>query len=652
MSHIADFVSSLTDEIRFHGGHNENGKRITLKAGKLTLLLENGSLRYITVGKNEIIRMIYFALRDSNWLTIRPVILDLLTEIGETSFKIKYKSLYAAGDISFTAWFIIEGRSDGSIVFTLDGEANSSFKKNRIGFCVLHPAKEYSGRIFKVIHNDNTIEDIPFPEEISPYPIFRDIKALLWESAAGKFRMDFIGDIFETEDQRNWTDSTFKTYSTPLSIPFPVVIKKGTRIYQRIDFRPEKISKGYSKKEELIKISVLNEKPIRIPPIGLSRSSRSIQLTPLEMRILRILHIDHYRVELLLFDTKWRSVADQGIIESSGMNCTIEFALIFDDRYMEQVKDFIEWVNLKRPRIAGLLLFHKSHPSTPATLSKELIPLLREELSDIKIGTGTNANFAELNRKRTDNQAADYVCYSIHPQEHASDNLTLVENLEAQESTIRSANFFSGRKGIWISPVTIQRRFNANNNYYETPSLENQVPSPIDTRLMSIFGACWTAGSLKYLIEGGAAGITYYETAGNRGIIQGEYPSNWPGRFPAERGMIFPSFFVFKFILSNKQMKMVRSTSSNPLAAESIILSSDRELNMIIVNYTGIPQKIKIYGCTGQIRYYLLNSDNYHEVVSNYLWTGNKNVIVESTLKPLMLEPYSIIFAQGRLRKK
>ena len=29
------------------------------------------------------------------------------------------------------------------------------------------------------------------------------------------------GDVFEMEDQRNWTDASFKTYCTPLRQPFP-----------------------------------------------------------------------------------------------------------------------------------------------------------------------------------------------------------------------------------------------------------------------------------------------------------------------------------------------------------------------------------------------------------------------------------------------
>ena len=44
----------------------------------------------------------------------------------------------------------------------------------------------------------------------------------------------FAGDLFEMEDQRNWTDGSFKIYGTPLSLPFPVEIRAGDRVRQRV----------------------------------------------------------------------------------------------------------------------------------------------------------------------------------------------------------------------------------------------------------------------------------------------------------------------------------------------------------------------------------------------------------------------------------
>ena len=42
------------------------------------------------------------------------------------------------------------------------------------------------------------------------------------------------GDAYEMEDQRNWTDASYKTYIRPLALPWPYTIKKGARFAQKV----------------------------------------------------------------------------------------------------------------------------------------------------------------------------------------------------------------------------------------------------------------------------------------------------------------------------------------------------------------------------------------------------------------------------------
>ena len=116
---------------------------------------------------------------------------------------------------------LIEGREDNSITFTMEGIALESFEKNRIGFCVLHPIDGCAGTNCVIAHSDGSLEQSVFPEQISPDQVFRDIRSMKWMANTVHCRLDFEGDIFETEDQRNWTDASYKTYSTPLSASFP-----------------------------------------------------------------------------------------------------------------------------------------------------------------------------------------------------------------------------------------------------------------------------------------------------------------------------------------------------------------------------------------------------------------------------------------------
>ena len=42
------------------------------------------------------------------------------------------------------------------------------------------------------------------------------------------------GDVFEMEDQRNWSDGSYKTYCRPLDLPYPYPLKAGQEIRQSI----------------------------------------------------------------------------------------------------------------------------------------------------------------------------------------------------------------------------------------------------------------------------------------------------------------------------------------------------------------------------------------------------------------------------------
>ena len=644
---IKEFADRLPERIKQTGTMEEKSAWISLKAGKLKMIYSNGAFRYISSGSNELIRMIYAAVRDREWNSVTPVIVDEKIRIQEESFSITLKCLYHSPEINFSAEFSIEGKQDNSITIAMEGEALETFAKNRTGFCILHPVESCAGRNCIIEHPDGSSEQSFFPEEISPVQVFRDIKSMTWLSGRIKCRMDFEGDIFETEDQRNWTDASFKTYSTPLSVPYPAIVEKDTRIYQKVVFIAEGQFETETGLEEKNTIKLYPEETFRIPSIGICRSGSSTPINKNELKTIRAIRFDHYRVDLHLYNDNWITTARMASEESSDLGYQLELALFFDDNYFRQTDDFIKWYSEKKPYVSYIILFHILHPSTPGQLALDIIPLLREMDARVRIVTGTNANFAQLNRNRPGDTGADNVCYSIHPQEHLSDNYTLVENLKAQEYSVLSAIKFSGDKEIIISPVTIQRRFNANKSLAELPWSGHGIPPQVDSRQMSLFGGCWTAGSLKYLCESGPDSITYYETAGERGIIQGDHDSQWPLFFPAIRGMIFPSYHVFKFLLTNKSMRLIRSVSSNPLILDCLALTDGKQVRIILANFSGASQLLNFECCSGLFRIRTLNSDSFGNAASDPRWSGIENERVVRSDSTFELDPYSINFISG-----
>lgn len=650
MGSVSEFPNTPEKEKIRPGNNNTNSGEIYLRAGDLSMIFESGSLRYISAGKNELIRMIYASVRDSNWLTISPLIECEKIKKNERSFSITFRCLYQSGAMAFSADYTFEGKKDNTIILTMEGVTLTKFEKNRIGFCVLHPIEGCSGKNCVIDHTDGSSEESFFPEEISPHQIFKDIKSMRWLSGGINCKLDFEGDIFETEDQRNWTDGSYKTYSTPLSLARPVTLEKGVKIFQRVRFQAEG---SFSISELLDKHTIIKVKPeenYRLPDIGVCQSSHSSIPLKKETSIIRLLRFDHYRVDLHLFEDNWQVKADKAANESIDFGFPIELALFFDDNMLIQIASFVKWYSQKKSAISRILLYHKTQPVTPDYLANKVIPTIRNVMPEVKIANGTNANFAELNRNRPGDTGNDNICYSIHPQEHAFDNKTLVENLKAQEYTVRSAMAFTGKKGITVSPVTLQRRFNANISFLETPWIGKEIPPQIDNRMMSLFGACWTVASLKYLSEAGANSITFYETFGERGIYQGERDPFWPSQFPSFKGMIFPVYHVFRYVLGIKNYNGIKCTSSNPLIIECLALSDGKQAKLILTNFTGKDQPVSLDCYSGLFRIRSLNSSSFSKAVTDYRWNG---IDTEKIIKPkniFSLEPYSVNFIEGWIK--
>jgi hypothetical protein len=232
-------VDAFPDNVIYYGVKRPLPPTIPVRAGFLAMVYEAGTLRYIKSGGQELLSMVYVALRDSNWGTYVPHISDEKIDIQADSFRISYTcSYFNNGQLLFTWQALITGDANGTLYFEMNGRAKADFKKNRLGFCVLHPIQECIGREVKIIHPDNSHTTGQFPVSISPHQPFKNIKQIEWQPENGAFAtLTFSGDVFEMEDQRNWTDASYKTYCTPLEIPFPAEVKTGEEFFNQLSWR-------------------------------------------------------------------------------------------------------------------------------------------------------------------------------------------------------------------------------------------------------------------------------------------------------------------------------------------------------------------------------------------------------------------------------
>ena len=203
------------------------------------------------------------------------------------------------------------------------------------------------------------------------------------------------------------------------------------------------------------------------------------------------------------------------------------------------------------------LVFHQHESST----SEQWLELASQLLPRHTVVGGTNAYFAELNRSRP--TARFPTAFSINPQVHAFDDLSLIENLEAQPETIHSARQICA-SGIYVSPITLRPRSNPNATTL-TVEPSDCLPSSVDPRQRTLFGAAWTVGSLARLLPVvGIESLTYYETIGWKGLMEAEHGNPLPDQFESRPGEIFPIYHVFHALAEAKALFPV----TNPAPAE------------------------------------------------------------------------------------
>ncbi|MBI3855511.1 MAG: hypothetical protein HY293_07445 [Planctomycetes bacterium] len=587
-------MKSLPLRVLYAGTEEPLRETRELRSGLLTALYEDGGLRYVRWGSREILRRIYVAVRDRNWGTVPATLSDLRIDSSLETFDITFSAECKRGEINFVWKGAIRGDAKGTISFSMDGEAMSTFMRNRIGLCVLHPIKECAGRACVIERISGAINRGSFPRYVWAQQPFQDLRALSHEVAPGvRARVAFEGETFEMEDQRNWADASYKIYSTPLRLPFPVEVKKGTKICQKVTLSVEGATAATRIIPSSIPISAGAAPVCELPKIGLCTASHGKPLSPYEAGQLKALRLAHLRVDLKPSSPDCDTVLQRATNEARMLGVPLEIALHLSDKAEEEIKGLIPKLVRADTPLATWLIFHEAEMST----TKKWVMLAREKLipfhPEVRLGAGTNAYFAEINRGHPPKDI-EILCYSINPQVHASDNLTIIENLEGMEATVESARLVGQDHPMAIGPVTLRPRFNPNATGPEPETAAGDLPARVDSRQMSLFGAAWTVGTLKALAKPGVHSITYFETTGRLGVMEREKDPPLHRRFPSMPGWVFPLYHVLADAGEFAGAGVLPWTSGNDLVIEGIGLTKGNRTRILLANLTDQMQKVRL----------------------------------------------------------
>jgi hypothetical protein len=275
-----------------------------------------------------------------------------------------------------------------------------------------------------------------------------------------------------------------------------------------------------------------------MPRIGLG-SPPGQPLTPPEIELLKPLAISHLRVDLRGGHGGWRELLVKGAANAQALGAGLEIAVHLREGMLE-LKSLLEALTALKPRVDRVLVFHIAEKSVAARWVRETKEKLAPIIGEALVGGGSDAYFAEVNRG-----------------EH-----------------------LPGERPIAVTPVTLLPRVNPN------ATEAGSVAEEFDPRQRSLFGAAWTAGSIKYLAEAGAASATWFDA---RSILA------------------VPVYQVFADVGEFAGGQVVRSRSSRPLEIDGLALRKGPKTRILLANFWPEPKLVRLQGLSGNVAVRMLD---------------------------------------------
>ena len=616
---------------------------IPLRAGPFTAEFEPdiAFLRHIRLGDHEVVRAIYGAVRNHQWKTVTLGLRNMQIETREKSFHLSFEADCREGDLDFSWRGEIIGDESGRITFTFDGEARTEFPKNRIGLCVLHPIDECAGIEFQFESQDGQRSTAHFPQSIHPFQPFTNIRSITHQVLSGvQSEVRFEGDVFEMEDQRNYSDMSFKIYSTSVKIPFPTQMPRGATVQQKVTITPHTsgrtilpIVQGHQ-----AQLSITTTPGFLKPALGLGVSLHTPPLTPLEIERLRALQLAHLRIDIRLSQPDWKLHLERGLTIISQVGTKLHLGLFFTQNYEHELITLKPELARLRPPVALWLLLHTQARVTPQALTESFHALLTDLALPTSVATGTHGNYVDLTQNPPTTPNNTHPCFHLNPQIHAFDTTTMIENAATPAHMIQSAAAFSSQPAV-LSPITLKPFSNAH------PSPTEQPPADLDPRQPTLFAAAWTVASLAQLVAvKNIHSLTYFETVGVRGVMESPTGTPWPQHFPSIPESVYPLYHVLADLAGYNQIYPTHSTL--PLHLDGLTLVSETgQQRTLLANLLPEPQTISVKTGACRVRVRILDEETLPLALTTpETFRQQLGTTLESThgKLELTLQPYAI----------
>lgn len=502
--------------------------RLLLRAGSISLELVGGRFGAVHANGHEIWHGLAFLFRDTVWGTPEPVYkeithqitadgqgftLELNGHIAIESSDICESSVKSAKIILSVT---VKGEANGCLHFRARAEPTHDLLTNRCGWVLLHPTS-MAGKAVEVLHGDGRISLSTFPKEVPAWPPFIGVKGLRHEYAPGYWAEALMSDEdYETEDQRNNADASFKTYSRSNNMPRPYVLR------QKEPWTRE------------LKLCVLNDAPKAIYSELGDAALNWKHTSPVRINFGLAITVDmvhtpsKWLCDLLnawhpgfLHLTLWPEITVESV-NWSGVRTLLDAAQAvlridicgqgdlghesFQNSLCRQLKNLLTKAGIEPAEVAAL-------PCGP-----QVAVFLRGLFPKASIGGGTPHFFAQLNRLENSG-GEDFLSFTVCPTVHGTEEESLMTGLQSLPSMLATARVRHPNRRWHIGPSALSARASPLGKQPLSDGLRKIPLASRDPRSRGLFGAAWLLGHLAAALAAKVVSVTFPPLCGEDGLF-------------------------------------------------------------------------------------------------------------------------------------
>jgi D-apionolactonase len=644
--------------IKLFGTEVPDGKRRELAAGPITAMFDNGALRYIRYRGVEVLRGIAYLLRDKNWGTYSPLIESLKVKQGKNGFVVSYDATCRDADQAIQYQAMIEGKLDGTLVFSANGTPLSDFLTNRTGFVVLHPLEGVVGKPVEVVHVDGKSEKRSFPKLISPgQPIFeiRSLKHTVMPGVTATVVME--GEKFEMEDHRNWMDASYKTYVCSLLDPWPYTLSKNKKFIQSVTLHiAGKPARAAAKRGSGVVQVTLGSLKKRLPAIGVGVPMQEAEAAVKNTDLIAAAAPSHLVCQLDGREGGQMAAARAfaQLKASTKIPVTLEIVLPAKEpaeREISQIAKALREGGLQPDAVVvtqmhDLKSFQPNTPRPWGPTYEEMAAAARAAFLGVPLGGGMLSFFTELNRKHPPQGVFDFITHTACPIVHSADDLSVMETLESMPWIIASTRAMIGTSPYHMGPTSIPCRDNPYGaKVAANPGNGRVCLSDMDPRQRGLFAAAWNLGMVAAAAKGKLDAISLGSVTGAQGLIYRKSSYMQPG-FDGSDASIYPVYHILAGLGRASGARHIETESGAPGKIATLAHQSKAGSVLWLANLTGDRQLVKISGFKGAAQLHVLDEKSFDTLVRRPDYLTKAGTAMKKVAS-LEVGPYAIIRVTG-----